>query len=126
MRSPPGPYQLQAAIAAVHSAARTAAETDWGQVAALYDLLCEQAPTPVVALNRAVAVAELRGPAEGLRLADGLDLGEYHLYHATRAELLRRLGRAQEAATAYEAAIALAGNDAEREFLAGRRDSLPG
>jgi len=83
-------------------------------------------PTPVVALNRAVAVAELRGPAEGLRLADELNLDEYHLYHATRAAFLRRLGRAQEAARAYDAAIARAGNDAEREFLAGRRESLAG
>jgi RNA polymerase sigma-70 factor (ECF subfamily) len=123
-RNQPGPYQLQAAIAAVHSAARTAAETDWSQVVGLYDQLLAMMPTHVVALNRAVAVAELHGPAEGLRLVDELDLGEYHLYHATRADLLHRLGRTREAAAAYEAAIALAGNEAEREFLTGRRESL--
>jgi RNA polymerase sigma-70 factor (ECF subfamily) len=81
-------------------------------------------PTHVVALNRAVAVAELHGPAEGLRLVDELDLGEYHLYHATRADLLHRLGRTKEAAAAYEAAITLTGNEAERDFLTGRRESL--
>jgi RNA polymerase sigma-70 factor (ECF subfamily) len=125
-RNQPGPYQLQAAIAAVHDAAPTAAETNWGQIVALYDQLLALMPTPVVALNRAVAVAELSGPARGLRLVDELDLAEYHLYHATRAELLRRLGRAPEAAAAYQAAIARAGNDAERHFLAGRLRSLPG
>jgi RNA polymerase sigma-70 factor (ECF subfamily) len=123
-RNQPGPYQLQAAIAAVHDAAPSAAETNWGQIVTLYDQLLAMMPTPVVALNRAVAVAELSGPAQGLRLVDELGLAEYHLYHATRAEFLRRLGRGREAAVAYEAAITLAGNDAERGFLAGRLRSL--
>ena len=126
-RNQPGSYQVQAAIAAVHSDAATAAGTDWGQVVALYDQLLALMPTPVVALNRAVAIAELRGPAEGLRLVDDLQadhgkrgLDGYYLFHATRADLLRRLGRPAEATTAYEAAIALAGNAAERDFLRGR------
>jgi RNA polymerase sigma-70 factor (ECF subfamily) len=124
-RNQPGPYQVQAAIAAVHSAAATAAETDWRQVVALYDILMGVAPTPVVALNRAVAVAEVSGEAEALRLLSELDLDSYHLFHATRADLLRRMGRDAEAAAAYDAAIALAGNEAERAFLLGRRNSLP-
>ena len=125
-RNQPGPYQVQAAVAAVHSAAATAAETDWAQVVTLYDLLMDLAPTPVVALNRAVAVAEVSGPAHALRLADaaGAGLGDYHLYHATRADLLRRLGRDAEAVAAYDAAIERAGNAAEREFLTRRRDLL--
>jgi len=120
----PGPYQLQAAINAVHSDAPTAAQTDWGQILALYDQLIEIAPTPVVALNRCVAVAEVHGPGRALELADGLDLGEYHLFHATRADLLRRTGRRDEARAAYDAAIARASNKAERSFLQQRRDSL--
>jgi len=120
----PGPYQLQAAINAVHSDAPTAAQTDWGQILALYDQLIEIAPTPVVALNRCVAVAEVHGPGRALELADGLDLGEYHLFHATRADLLRRTGRRGEARAAYDAAIARASNKAERSFLQQRRDSL--
>ena len=124
-RNQPGPYQLQAAIAAVHAAAPSAARTNWGDVVALYDQLLAMMPTPVVALNRAVAVAELSGPAEGLRLVDELDLAEYHLFHATRADLLRRLGRASEAAAAYEAALALVGNDTERAFLLAQLESLP-
>ena len=123
-RNQPGPYQLQAAIAAVHSSAAVAAETDWGQVLALYDQLLAIAPTPVVALNRAVAVAELDGPGAALSLVDKLDLGEYHLFHATRAELLRRLGRLEEATAAYDAALARTANEAEREFLRSRRPSL--
>jgi RNA polymerase sigma-70 factor (ECF subfamily) len=123
-RNQPGPYQVQAAIAAVHGSAATAAETDWRQVVALYDTLMEVAPTPVVALNRAVAVAEVSGPDEGLRLLAELDLESYHLFHAARADLLRRLGRDAEAAAAYGAAIALAGNEAEQAFLSARRDSL--
>jgi RNA polymerase sigma-70 factor (ECF subfamily) len=123
-RNQPGPYQVQAAIAAVHGSAATVAETDWRQVVALYDTLMEVAPTPVVALNRAVAVAEVSGPDEGLRLLAELDLESYHLFHAARADLLRRLGRDAEAAAAYGAAIALAGNEAEQAFLAARRDSL--
>jgi len=120
----PGPYQLQAAIAAVHSDAATAAQTDWAQILALYDQLIEIAPTPVVALNRYVAVAEVHGPDRALELADGLDLDEYHLYHATRADLLRRIGRRDEARAAYDAAIARASNTAERSFLQQRRDRL--
>jgi RNA polymerase sigma-70 factor (ECF subfamily) len=120
----PGPYQLQAAINAVHSDARTAPETDWGQILALYDQLIEIAPTPVVALNRCVAVAEVHGPARALELADELGLDEYHLFHATRADLLRRTGRRDEARAAYDAAIARAGNTAERSFLQRQRDRL--
>ena len=125
-RNRPGPYQLQAAVNAVHSDAPTASDTDWGQILALYDQLLAIAPTPVVALNRAVAVAEVRGPAAGLAVLDTLDLGGYHLFHAARADLLRRLGRSHEAAQAYDAALALAANAAERRFLEGRRRSLPG
>src|SRR5215467_5276710 len=120
----PGPYQLQAAISAVHSDAATAAQTDWAQILALYDQLIEIAPTPVVALNRCVAVAEVHGPARALELADGLGLDEYHLFHATRADLLRRTGRRDEARAAYDAAIARATNKAERSFLQQRRDRL--
>ncbi len=119
-RNRPGPYQIQAAIAAVHSDAPRAADTDWSQVLALYDQLLAVAPTAVVALNRAVAVAELRGPAAGLAELDGLDLPGYHLYHAARADLLTRLGRTGEAREAYERALELATNPAERAFLAGR------
>ncbi len=120
----PGPYQIQAAINAVHSDAATAADTDWGQILALYDQLMEVAPTPVVALNRLVAVAEVYGPAPALDLADQLGLDGYHLFHATRADLLRRLGRRDDAAAAYDVAIARAANGAERAFLARQRDSL--
>ncbi|HEX6855850.1 MAG TPA: RNA polymerase sigma factor [Streptosporangiaceae bacterium] len=123
-RGQPGPYQIQAAINAVHSDAATAADTDWRQILALYDQLAALVPTPVVALNRGVAVAEVHGPAAALDLVDQLGLGDYHLYHSTRADLLRRLGRAGEAAAAYDAAIALAGNDAERAFLQLQRDGL--
>jgi RNA polymerase sigma-70 factor (ECF subfamily) len=122
-RNQPGPYQIQAAIAAVHSDAATAADTDWGQILALYDQLATVAPTPVVALNRCVAIAEVHGPARALDLADQLGLDGYYLYHATRADLLRRLGRQAEAAAAYDAAIARAGNAAERRFLQQRRDA---
>ncbi len=123
-RNRPGVYQLQAAIGAVHADAATAADTDWGQIVALYDQLMAIAPTPVVALNRAVAVAELSGPASALEVVDGLDLDDYHPYHAARADLLRRLGRAREASLAYEAAAALTTNPTERAFLQGRRASL--
>ena len=122
----PGPYQIQAAINAVHSDAASAAATDWGQILTLYDQLMAIAPSPVVALHRAVAVAEVRGPAAALGLVDGLDLDGYHLFHAARADLLRRLGRDAEAALAYEAAIARTGNAAERAFLERGRRSLPG
>jgi RNA polymerase sigma-70 factor (ECF subfamily) len=125
-RNQPGPYQFQAAIAAVHSDAATADGTDWGQILALYDQLLEGAPTPVVALNRCVAVAQVKGPGVALELVDELGLEGYHLYHATRADLLRRLGRVAEAAEAYDAAIELAGNGAERSFLEQQRDGLRG
>ena len=124
-RIQPGPYQLQAAINAVHSDASTAAETDWAQILQLYDQLFAHSPTPVVALNRSVAVAEVHGPAAALAAVDSLDLDGYHLFHATRADLLRRLGRHDQAADAYEAALALVSNAAERRFLDGRRQSLP-
>jgi RNA polymerase sigma-70 factor, ECF subfamily len=131
-RNQPGPYQVQAAINAVHSDAAGAAATDWRQIAQLYDQLERMVPGPVVALNRAVAVAELHGPQTALGLLDelagaaGPDLSGYHLYHAIRADLLRRLGRAADAAAAYETAIALSGNEAERSFLRRRLDSLTG
>jgi RNA polymerase sigma-70 factor, ECF subfamily len=123
-RNQPGPYQIQAAINAVHSDAATAAETDWRQILQLYDQLLAVAPTPVAALNRAVAVAEVDGPQVALAVLDGLDLDGYHLYHAIRADLLRRLGREAEAGLAYDAAIARAGNAAERAFLEHRRAEL--
>jgi RNA polymerase sigma-70 factor (ECF subfamily) len=123
-RNQPGPYQIQAAIHAVHSDAPTAAATDWGQIVQLYDQLQALTPSPVVALNRAVAVAEVDGPQAALALVDGLDLGDFHLYHAIRADLLRRLGRHVEAALAYEAAIDRSENAAEREFLQRRRRAV--
>jgi RNA polymerase sigma-70 factor, ECF subfamily len=116
-RNQPGPYQLQAAINAVHADAPTIQQTDWPQILALYDQLLSVAPTPVVALNRAVAVGEVHGPAAALALVEELDLDSYHLFHATRADLLRRLGRQREAAAAYERSAALAPTDAERAFL---------
>jgi RNA polymerase sigma-70 factor, ECF subfamily len=125
-RDEPGPYQLQAAINAVHADAATAEETDWSQIVALYDQLLALAPTPVVALNRAIAIGEVEGPAAALALVDELDLDNYHPFHATRADLLRRLGRDGEAAAAYERASALAPTDAERDFLRlGGRGSRP-
>jgi RNA polymerase sigma-70 factor, ECF subfamily len=123
-RDRPGPYQIQAAINAVHSDAPDAAATDWRQIVRLYDQLLAVAPGPVGALNRAVAVAEVEGPGPALALVDGLGLDGYHLFHAIRADLLRRLGRGAEAAEAYDAAIARAGNPAERAFLEGRRAAL--
>ena len=99
-RNQPGPYQIQAAINAVHSDAPTAADTDWRQILQLYDQLLALAPTPVVALNRAVAVAEVEGPEAALTLVDGSTSSDYHLFHAIRADLLRRLGRTAEAAAA--------------------------
>jgi RNA polymerase sigma-70 factor, ECF subfamily len=124
-RGHPGPYQVQAAIAAVHSDAPTAAATDWRQVVALYDQLAVLAPGPVVALNRAVAVAELDGPAAALALVDDLDLDGYYLLHAIRGDLLRRLGATAAAAAAYDAAIARTENEAERDFLRAARAALP-
>jgi RNA polymerase sigma-70 factor, ECF subfamily len=123
-RGQPGPYQIQAAINAVHSDATTAAATDWGQIVQLYDQLMAIAPTPVVALNRAVAVAEVSGAAEGLELVDRLDLNGFYLFHAIRADLLRRLDRTAEAREAYDAAISCAENAAERDFLLSRRQDL--
>jgi RNA polymerase sigma-70 factor (ECF subfamily) len=116
-RNQPGPYQLQAAINAVHADAPTVQETDWPQIVALYDQLLGVAPTAVVALNRAVAVGEVQGPAMALVLVEELDLDTYYPFHATRADLLRRLGRHREAAAAYQRAAALAPTDAERAFL---------
>ncbi len=115
-----GPYQLQAAINAVHSEAPTATETDWNQILALYDLLLTFTPTAVVALNRAVAVGELRGPRQALELIERLSLTEYYQYHAIRADLLRRLGQPREAIAAYQAAIDRADNAAEIGFLKSR------
>jgi RNA polymerase sigma-70 factor, ECF subfamily len=124
-RDQPGVYQIQAAINAVHSDAATVQETDWGQIVQLYDLLLALAPSPVTALNRAGAVAEVDGPEEALTLLDDLPLENYYLFHAIRANLLARLGRSDEAARAYDAAIPLAGNAAERGFLEYRREQLP-
>jgi RNA polymerase sigma-70 factor (ECF subfamily) len=123
-RGPPGPYRLQACIAALHAVAPTAAATDWRRIVLLYDQLKDVASSPVVALNRAVAVAMVEGPAAGLALMDGLatdgDLDGYHLLHAVRADLLRRLGRAPEAATAYRRALELSTNPVEQAFLTRR------
>jgi RNA polymerase sigma-70 factor (ECF subfamily) len=123
-RNQPGSYQIQAAINAVHSDAPTAAATDWRQILQLYNQLMALQPSPVVALNRAVAVAEVEGPDVALTLVDGLDLGGYYLFYAIRADLLRRLGRKAEAALAYEAAIACSENATEREFLQRSRQVL--
>ena len=116
----PGPYQIQAAISAVHSDASTPDATDWRQIVQLYDQLLGIAPAPVVALNRAVAVAEVDGPTEALAIVERLDLAHSHVFHAIRADLLRRLDRPAEAAAAYDAAIARAENATEREFLLRR------
>ncbi|MGW2829464.1 RNA polymerase sigma factor [Streptomyces sp. NPDC001286] len=124
-RNRPGPYQIQAAIQAVHSDAPHARATDWEQVGRLYDQLMAVAPSPVVALNRAVAIAETEGPGRALDLVDALDLDSYHVFHAVRADLLRRLGRETEAARAYEAAVERAESPAERAFLERRRRELP-
>lgn len=123
-RNQPGPYQLQAAINAVHTDAPSAVDTDWKQILQLYDQLLALAPTPIVALNRAVALAEVHGASDGLAAVDGLDLDDYFLFHSTRAELLRRLGRDAEAADAYDRALGLVGNAAESRFLEQRRQSL--
>jgi RNA polymerase sigma-70 factor (ECF subfamily) len=123
-RGQPGPYQIQAAISAVHSDAPIAAATDWEQILCLYDQLLVVAPGPVAALNRAVAVAELDGPAAALALVDELGLDRYYLFHAIRADLLRRLGRRAEADAAYDTAIARTGNAAERAYLALAKQHL--
>jgi RNA polymerase sigma-70 factor (ECF subfamily) len=120
----PGTYQIQAAIAAVHADAVTASDTDWRQIVALYDQLIARVPTPVVALNRAIAIGEVEGPAAALAIIDDLDLGNYHLFHAARADLLGRLGDNAGASEAYERALALVTNASERRYLQGRRASL--
>ncbi|KNX39638.1 RNA polymerase subunit sigma-24 [Luteipulveratus halotolerans] len=123
-RNRPGPYQLLAAVNAVHTDADSVEETDWRQIVALYDQMYAVSPTPVVALNRAVAVGEVDGPAASLAIVDGLALDSYHPFHATRADLLRRLGRTDDARAAYDRAIELAANPAEIAFLTRRRDAL--
>ncbi|HEY6891350.1 MAG TPA: DUF6596 domain-containing protein, partial [Solirubrobacter sp.] len=123
---PPGRYQILAAINAVHTSARDIRDTDWSQVLALYDQLIHVDPSPIVALNRAIAVAELDGPEVALAAVDRLEdkLAGYHAYHATRADLLRRLGQSQRSRAAYDRAIELAGNTAETAYLTRRRDQL--
>jgi len=123
-RNQPGPYQIQAAINAVHSDAAAAGDTDWHQIVQLYDQLLTLAPSPIAALNRAVAVAEVEGPGPALDVLDGLHLESFHLFHAIRADLLRRLNRSTEAALAYDAAMARTANTTERAFLQRRRQSL--
>ena len=123
-RNDPGYYQIQAAINAVHSDAPSVAETDWRQILALYDQLLALAPTPIVRLNRAVAVAEVRGADAALALVDELALDDYSVFHVVRADLLRRLGRTNEAVAAYDAAVARTENAVEREFLLRKRQSL--
>jgi RNA polymerase sigma-70 factor (ECF subfamily) len=122
----PGRYQILAAINAVHTSARDMRDTDWSQVVALYDQLVRLDPSPIIALNRAIAVAELDGPEVALAAVDRLEdkLAGYHAYHATRADLLRRLGRSQQSHAAYDKAIELAGNTAETAYLTRRRDQL--
>jgi len=122
----PGRYQILAAINAVHTSAKDVRDTDWSQVVALYDQLVRLDPSPIIALNRAIAIAELDGPGVALAAADRLEdrLAGYHAYHATRADLLRRLGRSQQSRAAYEKAIELAGNTAETAYLTRRRDQL--
>jgi RNA polymerase sigma-70 factor, ECF subfamily len=123
-RNMPGPYQIQAAIAAVHADASTADATEWSQIVQLYDQLLALTPTPIVALNRAIAIAEFDGPQPALAIIEQLDLDNYHLYHAARADFLQRLGRREEAAIAYDRSIDLATNAVEREHLRRRRDQL--
>jgi RNA polymerase sigma-70 factor, ECF subfamily len=123
-RNQPGPYQIQAAINAVHSDAPNAAATDWRQILQLYDRLLALTPGPVVALNRAVAVAEVHGVEAALRLVETLDLDRYYLFHAIRADLLRRAGRTADAAAAYRSAIACSENATEREFLQRSYDAM--
>jgi RNA polymerase sigma-70 factor (ECF subfamily) len=124
-RNQPGPYQIQAAISAVHSDAARASDTDWGQILQLYDQLLVLDPTPVVALNRAVALAEVRGAAVALDAVDSLDFGEYYLFHAVRADLLSRVGRNEDARAEYGVAVELTSNAVERTFLTRARKALP-
>jgi RNA polymerase sigma-70 factor (ECF subfamily) len=123
-RNRPGPYQLQAAINAVHSDARQAEHTDWPQILSLYDALLALSPSPIVALNRAVALAEIEGAAPALRIVDALELPRYHLFHAVRADLLLRLGRDADAAAAYQAAIERCDNTREKDFLARQYQAI--
>ncbi|MEP6976949.1 MAG: sigma-70 family RNA polymerase sigma factor [Thermoleophilia bacterium] len=120
LRPQPGPYALQAAIAALHAEARSFEETDWTQIVALYDSLALAAPSPVIELNRAAAVAMAEGPERGLQLIDGLELGRYHLFHSARADLMRRLGRYEEAAGAYREALSLEPPPRDRRYLERR------
>jgi RNA polymerase sigma-70 factor (ECF subfamily) len=122
-RNQPGPYQIQAAINAVHTDAESFEATDWSQILELYDQLLAMTPTPVVAMNRAIALGEVQGPQAALDVLDGLDLDEYQLFHAARADLLRRLGRHDEARPAYALAASLAVSDAERVFLSDRLET---
>ena len=124
-RNRPGPYQIQAAINAVHSDAATASATDWRQILQLYDQLFAMTPTRVVAVNRAVALAEVEGAAAALAAVDNLDFGDYYLFHAVRADLLSRIGRNGEASNAYAVAIELTSNAVERTFLERARNALP-
>ena len=130
LRGTPGPYSIQAAIAAVHCQAPRAEDTDWPQIVALYGVLERIQPSPIVSLNRAVAVAMVEGPERALRLLDVLDrsgqLEDYHLLHATRADMLRRAGSPREAAAAYVRALSLATNDSERRFLERRLSEVQG
>ena len=125
---PFGPYTVQAAIAAVHADAPDTSQTDWTQIIGLYDVLLRTDPSPVIELNRAVAVAMRDGPATGFSLIDAIlgrgDLGNYHLAHAARADLLRRLGRTADARVSYERALSLAQQEPERRFLKGRLAEL--
>ena len=123
-RNRPGPYQLQAAINAVHSDARDARDTDWRQILAIYDQLMALAPNPVIAMNRAVAVGEVEGPEKALTLVDELDLDRYHLWHAVRADLLRRMRRFEEAGLSYRLAIEKCENAREKAFLEKRRAEM--
>ena len=122
-RNQPGPYQIQAAINAVHADADSFEATDWSQILVLYDQLLQLTPTPVVALNRAIALAEVQGPRTALETIDDLDLKDYHLFHAARADLLRRLGRHDDASQAYARAASLATSEAERRFLVDRLET---
>jgi RNA polymerase sigma-70 factor (ECF subfamily) len=124
-RNQPGPYQIQAAISAVHSDAARAADTEWGQILQLYDQLLALNPTPVVALNRAVALAEVSGASVALDAVDRLDFGEYYLFHAVRADLLSRVGRNDDARAEYVLAVELTSNAVERTFLMQARNALP-
>jgi RNA polymerase sigma-70 factor (ECF subfamily) len=125
-RGRPGRYQILAAVNAVHTDAGSVEQTDWHQIVQLYDQLLIVDPSPVVALNRAIAVAEVDGPEAALQILDGLDIQGYHAFQAARADLLRRAGRADAAVSAYQRALELARNPAERAFLRGRLDELNG